>query len=394
MFRKLKILCVVAGLPAEGGGFSEVVPAISAALVRQGAEVTLATRAGTDVSNATLEAEAHGVTLVRFRPSFPGRIYFSWQMLSGLGRLVREADVVYLHGHWTFPIWWAGRCALRQHKTLVMRPAGSLNPVQLAHSAFAKKLASFFDYALLRRADAIHVSSEAERDWTLQVPGLRERANRIFIVPNGVSVPDYLRNSEAGMTAFESRTLLYLGRIHPMKGLDLLLEAVKIHKDVSGEASKGASDVRKIRLVICGPDEEGTLERLKSQVEELGLTDEVEFREPVRGAAKWELIKTCDGLVLPSRSENFGLVVAEALACGKPVICTQGAPWEALEREGMGWWTPILAEGLASAIGKFSACSDTELAAIGRRGSLYAVHNLSWDTAASSILCEIQSRMK
>jgi glycosyltransferase involved in cell wall biosynthesis len=177
-----------------------------------------------------------------------------------------------------------------------------------------------------------------------------------------------------------------------MKGLDLLLEAVKIHKDMPGEVSKDASAGCKIRLVICGPDEEGTLERLKRQVEELGLTAAVEFREPVRGDAKWELVKSCDCLVLPSRSENFGLVVAEALACGKPVICTQGAPWEALEREDMGWWTPISAEGLAAAIGRFVACSDYELGEMGRQGRLYAAKNLSWDTAAVSILREIQSR--
>ena len=291
MNTKLKILCVVAGLPAEGGGLPETVSAISAALVRSGVSVTLATCAGAEaeVLDSARDAAAQGVRLVCFRPSFPSRLYFSWQMLFGLGRLVREADVVYVFGHWTFPVWWAGHCALRHSKMLVMCPSGSLNPVQLAHSAFAKKSASIFDYALLRRADAIHVSSEAERDWTLQVPGLKERANRIFIVPNGVSVPDYVRDSEAATTAFESRTLLYLGRIHPMKGLDLLLEAVKIHKDVSGKASKGAAAGRKIRLVICGPDEEGTLERLKSQVDELGLTDDVEFREPVRGAAKWKL---------------------------------------------------------------------------------------------------------
>ena len=84
--------------------------------------------------------------------------------------------------------------------------------------------------------------------------------------------------------------------------------------------------------------------------------------------------------------------MAEALACGKPVICTQGAPWEALEREDMGWWMPISAEGLALAIGRFVACSDYELAEMGRRGCLYAAKNLSWDTAAASILRQIQSR--
>ena len=144
--RKLKILCVVAGLPADGGGFSEVVPALSSALARNGAEVTIATRRNGPLSEATAKAALEGVRIVAFRPSFPQRLYFSWQMLFGLGRLVREADVVYVHGHWTFPVWWAGWRALRSRRMLVMRPSGSLNPIQLAHSARLKKMASYFDY--------------------------------------------------------------------------------------------------------------------------------------------------------------------------------------------------------------------------------------------------------
>ena len=78
---KVKILCVVAGLPAKGGGFSEVVPALSAALVRNGAEVTIATRRDGPLSEAAEKAAQEGVRIVAFRPSFPRRLYFSWQML-------------------------------------------------------------------------------------------------------------------------------------------------------------------------------------------------------------------------------------------------------------------------------------------------------------------------
>ncbi|MBQ6248305.1 MAG: hypothetical protein IJK04_15645, partial [Kiritimatiellae bacterium] len=84
--RKINILCVVAGLPANGGGFSEVVPALAAALARTGAEVTIATRRDGPLSEAAEKAAEAGVRIVAFRPSFPQRLYFSWQMLFGLGR--------------------------------------------------------------------------------------------------------------------------------------------------------------------------------------------------------------------------------------------------------------------------------------------------------------------
>ncbi len=399
--RKIKILCVVAGLPADGGGFSEVVPALSAALAHNGAEVTIATRRDGPLSEAAEKAAKEGVRIVAFRPSFPQRLYFSWQMLFGLGRLVREADVVYIHGHWTFPIWWAGYKALRHRKMLVMRPAGSLNPVQLAHSARAKKLASHFDYPLLRHADAVHVTSEEERDWTLQVPGMESRAGRIFLVRHGVTVPERCQTvsgePHTDTPPTTPRTLLYLGRLHPMKGLDLLLEALWIHKGIRGSGGAAeTSGIRDVRLILCGPDEEGTRAALEKQVAELGLADSVVFHEPVRGDAKWRLIESSDCVVLPSRSENFGLVVAEALACGKPAIATHGAPWQVLENapgEGrLGWWVETSSAGLATAIGAVCACSNEDLDDMGCHGRIYAWRELSWDKAASAILREIASR--
>ena len=407
--RKINILCVVAGLPANGGGFSEVVPALAAALARTGAEVTIATRRDGPLSEAAEKAAEAGVRIVAFRPSFPQRLYFSWQMLFGLGRLVREADVVYIHGHWTFPVWWAAWRALRSRRTLVMRPAGSLNPVQLAHSARLKRLASHFDFPLLRHADAVHVTSEEERGWTLQVPGMEARADRIFIVRHGVSVPETIQPSNSSTPSTPStlqpfncdpskpRTLLYLGRLHPMKGLDLLLEALWIHKGIRGSGQAAdASGIRDAKLILCGPDEEGTRAALEKQVAELGLADSVVFHEPVHGDGKWRLIESSDCVVLPSRSENFGLVVAEALACGKPAIATHGAPWQVLENapgEGrLGWWVETSSAGLATAIGALCACSDEDLDDMGCHGRIYAWRELSWNKAASAILHEIEAR--
>ena len=401
--RKIKILCVVAGLPADGGGFSEVVPAISAALARNGAEVTIATRQDGPLSEATEKAAQSGVRIVAFRPSFPQRVYFSWQMLFGLGRLVREADVVYVNGQWTFPVWWAAWRALRSRRMLVMCPSGSLNPVQLAHSARLKRLASHFDFPLLRHADAVHVTSEEERGWTLMVPGMESRADRIFVVRHGVDVPETIQPFNSSTSEpfncgpLRPRTLLYLGRLHPMKGLDLLLEALWIHKGVLGSAeTANASGIRDARLILCGPDEDGTRATLEMQVAELGLTDSVAFYEPVHGDAKWRLIESADCVVLPSRSENFGLVVAEALACGKPAIATHGSPWQVLENtpgEGrLGWWVETSSAGLATAIGALCACSDEDLDDMGCHGRIYAWRELSWDKAASAILREIEAR--
>ncbi len=406
--RKLKILLVVDGFVANGGEFYESVPAIAAALARNGASVMLATREGaaSALFDRHPETLRGGIHVMTFQSSFMESANFSWKMLLGLGRLVRAADVVYLHGQGSFPFWWAGRCAMHAHRMLVVRPDCGGGSSTERESTSAEGPVSSRDGKLFRNAEAIHVSSDAERKWVLGIPGMEDRGDRVFIVRNGVSVPASCGVGEAeakrtnGMSGGRSgtRTLLYLGRISPEKGLDNLLEALWIHVGVeaSGASDAGPAATEGVRLVICGPDEAGTRSELEKKTVELGISKIVEFREPVHGDEKWKLIESADCVVLPSPHEYYGLAVAEALACGKPAICTQGTPWDMLnegvpgaegaEKGRMGWWTPPGAAGLASAIGEFRACSDEDLEDMGCRGRIYAWRELSWDKAAASIL--------
>ena len=160
----MKILHIVAGVP-PGSGMAESVPALCRHLRQLGHEVTLATLDG-PLSEAAQAAGDAGVRLVRIAPSWPHALFFSWQMLRGLPARARAADAVHVHGAWTFPVWWGCCCALRAGKLLVMSPRGALNPVTLKHSAWKKRLAGWLDRACLRRAAAVHVTSEAERGWT------------------------------------------------------------------------------------------------------------------------------------------------------------------------------------------------------------------------------------
>lgn len=378
-----KILFVVAGLPG-GGGFSETVPAMASALARRGCETTIATvgRRG-ELARTSLDAEGRGVRLVAYKPSWPRRIYFSWQMLRSLETLVREADAVYIQGDWTFPVWHAGHLALRLGKRLVMGPAGSFNPVQMRRSELAKRLASTIDFALLRRAHAVHATSDTERNWILAVPGMANRADRVFVAPLGVELPEGA--ASAAEMADPPETLLYLGRIHPMKGLNLLLEALSMHV-----ASHPGS---KLRITICGPDEAGFLAVLKKFAARLGVTDRVTFLPPVSGTGKWKLIAEAGGIVLPSLGENFGLAVAEGLAIGRPVICTRACPWPKLEDDGLGWLADCSATSIAAALNAFHASSPFARAAMGCRARAFAVKNLSWDRTATALLSMMAGRI-
>ncbi len=157
------------------------------------------------------------VRVVTFRRNWPNFLFFSWGMLLGLGKMVKNADVVHVHSNWTFPVWWGGWLALRQKKTLVMSPHGCFDPVRLKHSGWKKTLVGWMDRWLLRRASVVHATCEAEKRWVQAflkcanarmrecgngtprqgeaVPGQTPRQGgavpgpRIVVVPNGVGIP-------------------------------------------------------------------------------------------------------------------------------------------------------------------------------------------------------------
>ena len=119
---------------------------------------------------------------------------------------------------------------------------------------------------------------------------------------------------------------------------------------------------------IAGEGEESYINELKQLASKLDVENLIHFIGGVYGDKKWELFKKADLFVLPTHSENFGIVVAEALACGTPVITTQGTPWKELENNHCGWWTAIGTEATTKALKDFLQQTETQLEQMGRNG--------------------------
>lgn len=326
----MKIVHVVAGIESTNG----------AAVVACGFARAQAV-AGHDVVVACTRApepwcDTSGVRLVVFpRSRLAGfrAACFSWAMLRGLGALCADADLVVTHCQWTFPVWWGARCAGKAR--LVMVSAGSFDPVRLRHSAWKKRLVGWLDRLALRRASCVVATAPVEEDW---VRAFEPSVRHVAVVPPGVEIPplDELRRSPD-----RPLRLLYLGRRHPLKGLDLLEEAVR------------------------------------------DLAVEVRIESALQGKEKESAFAWCDVLVLPTRSENFGLVVAEALAHARPVIVTRAAPWEGVVAHGCGWWTEVSASALRAAIAEATAASEADLRAMGARGRDWMARDFSWARRAA-----------
>jgi glycosyltransferase involved in cell wall biosynthesis len=365
----MNILHVVAGLPPAGGGLTAAVMGFAREAARLGHDVTIATVADSDgdVAPATAGTAdcggADGLRIVRFAPSFPRRLHASWEMLRRLRPLVESADVVHVHSNWTFPVWCAGTTALATGRPLVMSPHGSLSPLQLAHSRWKKRAAGLFTRRLLCLADAIHATSPVERHWIERSLGCHPG---IEVVPLGVDLPTAHAVAASGS---RTRQVLALGRLHPSKGLDMLLDAWRL------AVPQAAAD-DPWELVIAGPDEQGTRAGLERQARELAL-ENVRFTGPLAGDQKARAWADADLFVLPSRSENFGLVVPEALAAGVPVVATTGTPWREIDGA-CGWWVEPNADSLSSALAAAMRLDDAGRQKIGARGRRLVEERYRW----------------
>lgn len=244
-------------------------------------------------------------------------------------------DAVIVHGIW-------------QYQSLAVRSAandiglpyfvfvhGALDPWFKRHYPLKhlKKLLywPWADYRVLRDAAAVFFTCEEERCLARKSFHLY-RANEV-VVGFGIAPPpgDPCEQREAFLAAHSSlrdkRILLFLSRIHPKKGCDLLIEAM---------AEVGCRD-EKLHLVMAGPDQQGWRAQLMSAAESRGVADRITWTGMLTGDVKWGAYRAADAFVLPSHSENFGIVVPEALACGVPVLISNKVNiWREIELAGAG----------------------------------------------------------
>ena len=200
-----------------------------------------------------------------------------------------------------------------------------------------------------------------------RVPGAR-----IEIVPNGVIVPTDDELTRWTSVPTGGPTVLFVGRIHPKKNVIPLVKAwasvVPRYPDA--------------RLVLAGPDDHGHRAEVERTIAALAVARSVRLAGFVGGEDLSRLLATSVCLVLPSRTENFGNVVAEALAHRVPVIASTGTPWGGLREHDCGWWVEPSVDGMARAIAEALSIEPTTRVAMGERGRRWMTEAFSWTAFA------------
>ena len=338
--------------------------------------VTTTANGDSELSEAVVaRGEYEGIPVRYCARAWPRSIFHSPSLGAVVATELREADVLHIHGLWNATVWSAAAAAREQRKPYVLSPRGMLAPAALAHDKWRKKLVyPLADRRVIRDAARLHATSQSEFEELDRLP----EPGRAVYVPNGVELPPGSdRDPRAARERFHlpptSPLVLFLGRIHPIKRLDLVAAAF----------GRVRAQHRDAHLVIGGPDEEGHRATVAPLFTPFGSS--VTWTGRVDEAGKRQLLDAATTLVLSSNSESFGMSVAEAMAAGKPVVVTRTCPWPEVESHQAGFWVDQTADAIAEGL---NAILSNPLAAqaMGRRGRALIASQYSWPSAAGALI--------
>lgn len=252
---------------------------------------------------------------------------------------------------------------------VVYTPHGMLVPWSMKYHAWKKIPAKWlFQHKGIAISDVIHATAESEKKNLLDLGW----NNNIQVIANCIR----LEEVDLKQSWSRKKNILFLGRVHEVKGVNFLVEAIAHLKDELAEYT----------ITIAGPSEGNYVNELKKTAQNLGVLGMIQFIGPIYGEKKWSLYRNADLLVLPSFTENFGIVVPEALASGTPVITTKGTPWEELNQYKCGWWVDIGTQPLVNALQEFLSCSEADLKAMGVSGRKLVEKNYTSQSVAAEFL--------
>jgi glycosyltransferase involved in cell wall biosynthesis len=349
-------------MAVASSGYSYVVARLSDELVQNGHSSSVATV-------GSIDAGAFRSGVQGFTPGpGPARLFASAELRRWLLASARSGKHGLIHAHslWAMTSVYPSEVHRRTGCPFVLSPHGTLAPAAFASGSWLK--APFWHLLQRRallRATCLHATADAEyRD--IRAKGI---LSPVAVIPNGVDIPEWIPSDDR-----PRRTVLFLSRVHPIKQPERLLEAWSRLESRFGDWD----------LEIAGADYDspGYLARMKQFANRLGLS-RVRFLGEVVGERKWGAFRAADLYVLPSKAENFGVTVAEALASGTPAVATKGAPWQELPLRGAGWWIEDDVDSLTRTLESAMSLPRIELEQMGRAGRAWVEEAFSWPSIAA-----------
>lgn len=350
-------LFVVSHTDPRYGGLSSAVPALAASLdVSRARSVRMAAFCA---PGEEYVPGALGADKVSFWPTSRKAWATDRALKASFAAALHASDAVHVHGLWEESTAVACRLARRLDKPYVLSAHGMLEPWALAAKRLKKQIyAALIERANVNGAACLHALTRAEaqqyRDFGAQGP--------VAVVPNAVELPTE-RDPELFVRQYPElrgkRIVLFLSRLHPKKGLDLLLASW-------GEIAREHPEAR---LVIAGPDSEGMQAGLQAEAAQRGIAEQVCFTGMLTGALKWSALINAEAYVLPSYSEGLSMALLEAMGMGVPVIATRACNMPEITENKTGWEIDATAESLSGALRELLEGSEEKNWVKGRNGA-------------------------
>lgn len=283
-----------------------------------------------------------------------------------------DCDIYHYHGVWLPCNHWVSAAARRQSKAYIVNPRGDLETYRINYNNW-KKIKKYIIWHLYGKRDTQGAScvlttsqqeSDAVRKLGVTAP--------IAIIPNGIDLSCY--SQEIVHSINDKKVVLFLSRVNPIKGLELLIDAwSQLPKDL----------LSNWELHIAGnSDPVEYVQKLLDKAKNLNLLDSIKFIGPITGEEKMKKYMESNLFVLPSYNENFGNVVAEALMCECPVITTKNTPWSCLIEDECGWWIDLNLDNLTNALTEGMRLTDKQRHELGRKGRQCIISRFSSEIVA------------
>jgi glycosyltransferase involved in cell wall biosynthesis len=379
----LKILHLIPYMHPSAGGPPVVVDQWCAELGRRGWQPeVLTTNAYADGANPSWIQEYAAKYPIEVLPFFgPPGFGYSRQLKRALIRKLTDCDVVHVHNIWSYCNRIAAQLCVTHGVPFVVSTHGMLDPHSMGRKPWKKRLyGHLIEWPSLRNASGIvFTHSEEERL-------ARETCSVLplgFIVPLGTEDPPTLAREQLRTAFLQDHPelsggprVLFLSRLHPKKGLDLLLPAF----------SDVLKQIPDATLVLTGPGDPDFLRYLKAKAARCGISDRTVFTGPLHGIAKWQALAAADVYVLPSYQENFAIALVEALRAGTPVVCSQRINlWEDLAKAGAATICDLTVESVSSRI--LAVLQNPEMAVPqSRRAIDFSATNYTWEKSVDRLI--------
>lgn len=373
----MKVIYTIGSIQLKSGGPSIMLSGLTRALAKLDVDITIICEKSDDLGgNVDLSPS---VRLLEFNSKWPKQYSPNRLMYSSLLQELKSADLIHNFGMWRAINRYSGLASKYCLKPLVYSPQGMLEPEALGRSSIKKKIAfELWEKKNLELARCVHATGGKEID---SIINTFQSCTSTALIPNGVDLPDKCDISSRDELDINwpklsgKKYFLYLGRIHPHKFPESLFSAWL----------KAGSDVSDHCLVFAGPDWNDHSKQIIDMAIAENLCDKIIFTGEVSGCIKNGLLANASALILPSKSESFGNVVIESLACGTPVIANRNAPWDVLETRKCGWWVNVGIDPLANALREVLKLTETERTVMGQRGRELVGDTFVWPTIAKEM---------